>query len=698
MDKIFLQLLNMSAAAGWLVLAVMVLRFFMKKAPRWLTCILWGIVAVRLVCPFFLESPLSLIPSSQLISPYEVQYGGHPAVTSGIPALNSIVNPVLSHSLSPAPGASVNPLHVWMTLAGVLWFSGFLALLFHALASFLRIRRIVEESVPLQDNVRLCDHIGSPFILGILRPKIYLPSGIDRQELPLVLAHEHAHLKRRDHWWKPLGYLLLSVYWFHPLIWAAYVLFCRDIELACDENVIRDMKSDEKKAYSHALVSLSLRRRLISACPLAFGESSIKDRVNTVLHYKKPAFWVIGAAGAACLAAAVCFLTNPVEKNHMAGDDTMVQYEGQWYPKEALSEDTLRWLEMYNRLPPEKRLALSYVPWDLYELSGHRDGSNMPVTVETSPESPNSRTDQDPLTNQGSKELQTDQEPRTDREPQANQESKEPETGREQEDETHKDTEEAPRSDLDQAICRAIMEHYKHSYRQVYDFACCDFLMLEMVSGTPKADGSAHTVICYGWTLYQQYTISQTGLESAGGCHVPAALTFETDQDQYILKEYWTPGDGSYFVSDIQNKFPSHLADDGIDSQKYIIRQQQSCYSQAVRAAGLDTEPVISQLLEDLSSGLGSSFHPQSIATQQNSQYRELIKYGEYTLAYFLNRFEHGGEPDPKGRIMALICEELLRTRDTLPLNASDAADGRLWYDTLRAHAPNLVTPYLKEE
>ena len=662
MDKIFLQLLNMSAAAGWLVLAVMVLRLFMKKAPRWLTCVLWGMVAVRLLCPFFLESPLSLIPSPRLLDPYEVRYGDHPAVTTGIPAVNGMVNPVLSETLSPAAKAGANPLHVWITFAGVLWFLGFTALLLHSLISFLRIRKTVEESIPLQDNVRLCDRVGSPFILGIFQPEIYLPSDIREQELPYVLAHEKAHLKRRDHWWKPLGYLLLSLYWFHPLMWAAYVLFCRDIELACDESVIRDMSLEGKKAYSHALVSLSLHRRLVSACPLAFGESNIKERVHKVLHYKKPAFWMIIAAVAACVAAAVCFLTNPSEKSgtdetlpasEIPGDDgTMILYLDQWYKREDLSEDTLRWLEMYNSLSPDEQMAVSSVPWDLYALR-YGDSSHVPVALETTPE----------------------------------------------DEETEEILSEPVRSALDQAIYSAVMERHQNSYSDDYDFACCDFVMLEKVSNLIKGNGpAAYTVTCYGWVFYQQYMVTEAGLECVGGCHIPTVLTFKTDLSLYLLEEYWEPRSGGDFGPDIRDKFPGRLADDALDSQKFIIRQQQSCYSQAVRATGLDTDAVIGRLLDDLCSQMGDSFDPQTIPSQQNSRYRELVKYGEYTLACFLDRLSQGGEPEPRGRIMALICEELLQTRDRLPLNAAEADTGRLWYETLLAHASNLAEPYLKNQ
>ena len=311
MDVVFLKLLNISISAGWLILAVLVLRLILKKAPKWLSCVLWGLVAIRLICPFSFESIFSLIPSAETIDPYVVRYAQEPAIDSGIPFLANAFNPIINHSFAPAPGASVNPLYVWLFIAGIVWGIGLIGMLGYAIVSLLRLRFKVREAVFMQDKVWLCDLVKSPFILGFIHPRIYLPSDIREETICYVLAHEQAHLKRKDHLWKLLGYLLLAVYWFHPLVWAAYILLCRDMELACDEKVIKDMNMDGKKAYSHALVSLSIQRNTIAACPLAFGEVGVKERVKAVLNYKKPAFWIIAAAIICCIVMAVCFLTNP---------------------------------------------------------------------------------------------------------------------------------------------------------------------------------------------------------------------------------------------------------------------------------------------------------------------------------------------------------------------------------------------------
>lgn len=311
MSGIFLKLLNLSISASWLVLVVLALRLVLKRAPKWVNVLLWGMVALRLMLPFSIESALSLIPSAETVSPEVVQFDPAPTITSGVTIIDNAVNPSLSESFAAAPLASVNPLYVWIYLAGWVWLIGLAAMLAYALVSYLRLRRRVRASIPLRENIYVCDEVPSPFILGIVHPRIYLPSALDETQRGSVLSHERAHLARRDHWWKPLGYALLAVYWFNPLLWLAYTLLCRDIELACDERVLRGMDAGQVKDYSSALLACSVPRRMLAACPLAFGEVGVGARVKNALRYKKPAFWVVAASVAVCVVVAVCFLTNP---------------------------------------------------------------------------------------------------------------------------------------------------------------------------------------------------------------------------------------------------------------------------------------------------------------------------------------------------------------------------------------------------
>ena len=319
MAAVFLKLLNLSISASWLVLAVLVLRLVSKRSPKWMNVLLWGIVALRLVLPFSIESALSLIPSAETVSPVAVQSAPAPTITSGVSVIDNAVNPSLSEHFAAVPTASVNPLYVWTEIAGWVWLIGLGAMLLYALASYLRLRRRVSVSLPIQDNIYLCDAISSPFILGVVKPHIYLPSGLDEVQRQNVLSHERAHLARRDHWWKPLGFALLAVYWFNPVLWLAYTLLCRDIELACDERVIRTMDESAVKTYSTVLLACSMPRKAVITCPLAFSEVGVKERVKNALHYKKPAFWVVAASVAVCVVVAVCFLTNPPTDTDAAG-------------------------------------------------------------------------------------------------------------------------------------------------------------------------------------------------------------------------------------------------------------------------------------------------------------------------------------------------------------------------------------------
>ncbi len=311
MNILFLKLFNMSISAGWLVLAVLVLRILMKKASRWLHVLLWGLVALRLVMPVSPKSMLSLIPSAETV-PMDITMTETPQIQSGITMINGVINPLLSETAAPAVGASVNPMQVITAAAAQLWLLGVIGMLLYTVISYLRLRYRLRTAVRLRENIYQSENAASPFVLGLIKPQIYLPYHLDEQTRSHVIAHEQAHIRRKDHLWKPIGFLLLTVYWFHPLLWLAYAFLCRDIELACDEKVIAALGKEARADYTAALLSCSVDRRMLSACPLAFGEVGVKARVKSVMHYKKPAFRVILLSLLACVVTAVCFLTDPI--------------------------------------------------------------------------------------------------------------------------------------------------------------------------------------------------------------------------------------------------------------------------------------------------------------------------------------------------------------------------------------------------
>ncbi len=318
MGDIFLKLLNMSITAGWLILAVSCIRLLFRKIPKWVNCLLWGAVAVRLICPFSIESRFSILPATEPIKSSTVVEGEVqnyiPSIDSRLTIVENTINPMLTEAFAYHESDSVAPLQAVTHAAGFVWSCGAILLIICAMGSAIKLHKLVREAVCVRGNIYVCDAVKSPFILGIIGPGVYLPSALNDRERDYILAHESAHLKRKDHWWKALGYLLLCIYWFNPLCWMAYSLFCKDIELACDEKVARAMTSHEKKEYSRVLLSCAGQRSLIMVCPLAFGEVGVKERVKSVLYYKKPTLWITIAAAAVFVILTVCFLTNPTRE------------------------------------------------------------------------------------------------------------------------------------------------------------------------------------------------------------------------------------------------------------------------------------------------------------------------------------------------------------------------------------------------
>lgn len=326
MNNAFIGVLNNALIASLLIVAVIVARFIIKRAPKWITCALWGLVAMKLVFPFSIESVLSLVPSSKPI-PSDIEYSAIPHIETGVHAINQVVNPVLEAKFSPQPEYSVNPLQLVISVCSSVWIIGIICLLIYLLISYLILRKKVAASQNIYENVYICDEVSSPFILGTVKPRIYLPSGLSADTIECVLEHERTHLKRCDHFWKPLGFIILSVYWFNPLCWVAYMLLCKDIELACDEKVTKDKDKNWKANYCQALLDCNVQRRIIAACPVAFGEVSVKERIKSVLNYKKPAFWIVLTAIVISVIVAVCFMTSPAGKTDEVINGKTVNFE-----------------------------------------------------------------------------------------------------------------------------------------------------------------------------------------------------------------------------------------------------------------------------------------------------------------------------------------------------------------------------------
>lgn len=316
LQSLFLQVFNMSLSAVWIILAVILLRFLFKKAPKSLVCALWVLVAVRLVFPSVPKSSLSLLPSKEVLSSSASAGGASPTLSfnTGLSSLNNFATSALQ------PLENANRFDVTAVLS-VVWAVGVVAMLLYMAVSYLLLRKKVAPSIEQQKGVRLCDNIDSPFILGVVKPVIYIPSSLSGGELEAVLSHERAHLRRKDHIVKPLAFLVLSVYWFNPLCVLSYILLCRDIEFACDERVIKTLDGEKRCEYSQTLLDLGKKAKQISACPLAFGEVGVKERIKNILNYKKPAFWLVVVALVSCVAVSVLFVMDPKEEQQPLSND-----------------------------------------------------------------------------------------------------------------------------------------------------------------------------------------------------------------------------------------------------------------------------------------------------------------------------------------------------------------------------------------
>ena len=844
MNDLFLKIINMSISASWLVLAVLLLRFVLKKAPKWVNVLLWGIVAVRLAFPFSIESALSLIPSAETV-PMDIEMAVQPEINSGVPVINSMVNPMLSSFAPPQDVlTSANPLQIWIPIFSILWIAGIAALLLYTVVSYWRLRRKVSEAVILRDNIFQSENVVSPFVLGIIKPKVYLPYNMDGQDLSHVVAHEQAHIRRRDHWWKPFGFLLLTIHWFNPLMWLAYVLLCRDIELACDEKVIKELGYEQRADYTQALVACSVNRRMIAACPLAFGEVGVKERVKSVMNYKKPAFWVVVLAVIACIVVAVCFLTNPmgfqfdeathtiVSANHfdmrntgeavavemnsaqiselssrlaevkntkksdeyggftpgyqisaLLEDGTYIRISGyslsdndmvdiEWngeryvvadgefqdylsricvggdvsdanieagriigysalYSEELINEAfNVAEREFYQRFDNctltelrydeeiENRYADIQMNWwnnngqelitvySTFETSKDSSGACVWYLVRTKDKKSweyatwehlgksISLNDVIMLSQKGYELSWSDFE-----------QFKYIETGSGlyirvyeinemyelwiggswiDEDpmyiylaltddlDTRIDIRDggvtefigADHSEalLNSAIYDAII-NCNRSEKTLGLYHCASFVMLgkEEISGTPVAGSNDHigTVTVYGLALHHGYDVVDGNLQVVEGSHTPVAITFNVKNGKYSLKEYWRPGDGAYYASDIREKFPDEIEDDAMDTQKYILAQIQECRAQAVATNGIDTVSTIEQLFEIIESSPATSSRPADYIDAHPIEYRELTYYGSYTLRYVFSKFLEGGQTGLRGHLMRSVLDDL---------------------------------------
>ncbi len=592
MKEFFLSIVNMSISASFILLAVLLLRLILRKAPKWITLLLWGIVAVRLICPFTVESELSLIPETEWVKQPEVQISD-PIVPDVI-----VPNPVLGENvtvdhLQEEPNITVKKSVDFYLILSCIWLAGIAALSAYTVISYLRLSKKVGTAVLYRDNVYQSENVTSPFVLGFFKPKIYIPFNINTKDIEHVVAHERAHIRRKDHFWKPLGFLLLTIHWFNPLLWLGYILLCRDIELACDEKVVKDLDHYARADYSEALLSCSVNRRMISACPLAFGEVGVKDRVKSVLNYKKPAFWIIIIAILACVSVAVCFLTNPPsgEKSSVISphDDIYTDHEGVYITVKSIDTNAgghkvfnIVWHnETENEVLYGEHYSIKYL--DGNEWIDVMLTDTDPDTVYTFTDIGYILSSQSTAHKSYSTQLFDISKNGTYRliMPFSVDEGgyKQYKTWIEFDIDT---TNVAIDDDLKAFINTQVLEHFRTEESEAR--ACC--FDWKPLGKTER--GSEITV--YMWVMYQEYSYIGTDLEIETAAHIPTAITVKEDNGQYELIEYWEPMDGTEYTSSLKQKFPRKLLNKSIfDSQLYVKEQNEKCQRQARIFFGLES-------------------------------------------------------------------------------------------------------------
>lgn len=675
MTELFRCILNMSISASWLVGVVLVIRLLLKKAPKWITCLLWALVAVRLICPFSIESSLSLIPSAETFP--DEMFAMGPDDNRQNAALDIEVNPVIPGSIIPEIDMSVEQLQIRELFASLRWPIGVAVLLVYAVGSYLRLRFKMRTAVRLRDNIYQSENAVTPFVLGFLCPRIYLPFKLYEDDITHVIAHEQTHIKRRDHLLKPLGFLLLSLHWFNPVMWVAYILFCRDIELACDERVIKALDEEQRADYSQALLMCSRPRRAITACPLAFGEVGVKQRVKNIIDYKRPTFWILLASAIVCIAVAVCFLTNPQSVSDEAAQTE--PYEIMELSEAEIGEKLT--LDDVSRLS-KKGYDLDWEDFDKYSYI--ETGSGLYIRMyEINPNfhlliGGSGRLDEKPMYFHLTSTLYGDY---IDI----------------RENDVNMFVQKQLERGLDSAITQAVLSRDKSENPDgVIHVESHILLDKTELSGTPAFGSKKHTgaVTVYLNVLELSYSAYGDELKEVGGSNIPTVITFSIDDAcNYILEDYWIPRDGSFYASDIEGEFTETASRAlwGMTKHQADI-QRRECLDKAqeiLASEGAGDEKT-ADLIETICSSPAVSSNPGDYIAAHRAEYDELVRRRENTLRYCFSLFLKGEETGLRGHIMALACQDIAENAGEAFSIDGYLTTGQDWFDALLKNAEDM--------
>ena len=613
------ELLRINLVASFVILIVLAARLILKRAPKVFSYALWAIVLIRLLIPVSIPSPVSVIPDTPAAS--------GAVINSALPEIEFETlrdreqNYYESQNTSPEDvqvyvSRTMEPM-VYLSLA---WIVGIAGLLLYSGISYLRIRKKVRIAVPLRSNIWIADDIKSPFVIGFIKPKIYLPNNLGEQEY--IILHEQHHIRRFDHVIKTLAFLALTIHWFNPLVWIAFVLACKDMEMSCDEAVIRKLGENVRADYSASLLTLATGRRIIAGTPLAFGEGDTKGRIKNLAKWKKPAIWVLVLTMIICLILGVCLLTDRVSRQNQHVGTTFYYGNVTEQSKDRIdvlcNDGTLR---MFHYEAGNEDIPTDLVGKQVKIRARLQDITGNLFTTQVS--------------------LVPD---------------------------TRFDT-------LDKAIQNAILAH--HSHRQDQEILdCASFFTYSSEGRSPAGSNKVDLVTEYGIVYHQGYRLEGGKLVEDGGCNVPTVLTFRVDDDgQYILAEYWEPRDGNLYPEDIKAKYPAFVWP---DTQKNLFDQKIAIFNQVMEGFHVGPEVIIDHLITDICDRerWAGSFDDLMLMCELQ---RELLDYyGEDTLMYCSEQINNYGQDDIHSKVMTYVYNEI--SDSTLSLEDTTTANNDDWW------------------
>ena len=642
-DRLYMGVLDMSKTAAMVIAVVLLVRLLLKKAPKVFSYALWAVVLFRLLCPISFETPVSIVPqlpdtsTGYNLADESINLAG--AGMAAYQAVGDLLNGGLGVQHIPTTEVTEDGMtryvtadwwSVWILFGKYVWAAGMAVMLLYSAFSYRRIKKQIEIAVPIRDNIWIADDIKSPFVIGFVRPRIYLPGNLGEKEQEYIILHEQHHIRRFDHIFKALAFLALTIHWFNPLVWMAFGLACKDMEMSCDEAVIRKLGGKVRADYSASLLSLATGRRIIAGSLLAFGEGDTKGRIKNLAKWKKPAVWVLILAMVVCLILGVCLLTDRVNRNGQHIGITF--YYGN--VTEQMSDGSNPYVILACN---DGTVKTFYYEAGNEDISNDLPGKDVRIRARL----------QDITGHLFTSEVM----------------------------QVHNDSFDT----LEDAIQNAILRHHS-SVGDESVLTCASFYSYASEGSTPLGSDYSDIVTEYGIVYHQNFRLENGVLVEDGGCNVPTVLTFSVTEDgHYSLAEYWEPRDGTFYPEDIRAKYPALVRP---DTQKHLFEQKIAVLNQAIIGFQIDSKVVVDYLLTDICDMERWAGSLDDLMLMSELERELLVYYGQDTLDYCFAQFEKGNQTEPKGKIMASVCIEILEMKGGSVGSWADEKTGQEWYDS----------------